>query len=113
MVEAGDHAISADVLRKLVGELAAQTATMSSSGAMRRAPAYRALAGAGRTAVPVLLAALRGGEALIPAMMLLGEITGADPVPPGERGMVEKMAARWIGWARTHDAFDRDQERDS
>jgi hypothetical protein len=57
---------------------------------------------------------IRLGEAVVPLMLrdleerpqlwvwALPEITGADPVSPGEGGNIAKMSAAWVRWGREH-----------
>ncbi len=61
-------------------------------------PAYQAIIGMGRTALPFIFEELhqRGGH----WFWALRAITGENPVPPEHRGNVEAMTQDWLRWAR-------------
>jgi hypothetical protein len=85
---------------ELLDNLAAQTRVMSSVAQMRRTAAYQQIIAHGQAAVPDLLDALSNHHpAVVPIMAALADITGADPVPPPDRGRVSKMALAWLRWA--------------
>ncbi len=87
------------MIEQELDSLEQETRKMSSSAAMQSMPSYRAILQTGKKAVPDLLQALRDGRVMVPAMMLLSQITGADPVKSQDRGKVSKMADAWLEWA--------------
>lgn len=85
--------------RHLVAEWRAATRFAAAPSAAAGHPAYRAMVGLGAEIVPLALAAL--AAAPDPAWFAaLGELTGADPVPPAERGRTEAAAGYWLKWGR-------------
>ena len=71
---------------------------MSSIKDMIEHPAYRAIIKMGEPAVPLLLKELQTD--LDHWFIALSEITGADPVPREDAGIVEKMRESWLSWGR-------------
>jgi hypothetical protein len=63
-------------------------------------PAYQQIIGMGKDALPLILDELRREEDHW--FWALKAITGEDPVPPGDRGNMEKMTAAWLTWAEAH-----------
>jgi predicted DNA-binding antitoxin AbrB/MazE fold protein len=76
-----------------------ETAYLSSSTAILGHPAYRELIQLGPRALPSLLRDLEKTEDghLSKA---LSDITGAQPIPPEERGHIRKIAQTWLRWAK-------------
>jgi hypothetical protein len=75
-------------------------ATRFDSGSSADHPAYRAIVALGPDAVPVIL-----NELVVSPdwwFAALRELTGADPVPPADRGRLRAMAEHWLAWGRTH-----------
>src|SRR5436305_15348493 len=84
---------------RLLGTWREQTAYLSSSTQMTAHPAYQELVTLGPAALPFLFRDLEqtGDGHLSKA---LAAITGAHPVPAGDRGNVRKVADAWLRWAR-------------
>lgn len=78
-----------------------QTRMLSSTQAMRETAAFAAIKAMGEEAVPDLLAALNDSRTPLAIMLLLNEITGAQPVDRADRGDIAKMIAAWIAWGKT------------
>ena len=71
---------------------------MSSIKDMIEHPAYRAIIRMGEPAVPLLLKELQTDTDHW--FSALREITGADPVPREDAGIVDKMRESWLSWGR-------------
>jgi len=85
-----------------IAALDRETSKLSSPAAMRGVRSYRVIKSVGDDAVPALLDALEQERAVMPVMMLLGDITGTQPYPASARGNTAKMRAAWLAWgART------------
>lgn len=78
--------------------LSTETAFMSSPGQMENTPSYKALLAKGKDAIPDLLQALRDNKAVLPALMLLNQITGVTPFESGQVGNVKAMVSAWLKW---------------
>jgi hypothetical protein len=63
-------------------------------------PAFREIISLGTAVVPLMLRDLQERPRLW--VWALPEITGADPVPPGERGNIANMSEAWLRWGRAH-----------
>jgi hypothetical protein len=76
----------------------AETAYISSSSDLAAHPAFQEIVGMGPAVIPLLLRELehRTGH----RHRALRRITGADPVPPADRGTIDKAAEAWLGWGR-------------
>ncbi len=61
-------------------------------------PAYRAIVALGPAVVPLILADLSTSPE--PWFAALRELTGADPVPPADRGRPRSAAEHWLAWGR-------------
>ena len=70
---------------------------LSSPEAMAETPSYREIIALGPAVVPCLIEALRGEPDHW--FLALKRIAKADPVPPEDRGDIDRMAAAWIAWA--------------
>lgn len=82
----------------LADEWRAATRFLASPAAAVEHPAYRAIVALGPDATPLILAELAASpEPWFPA---LRELTGADPVPPAERGHPRTAAEHWLAWGR-------------
>jgi len=79
--------------RALADEWRNATRFLSSSGAAAEHPAYRAIIALGSGVVPLILTEL--AIAPDPWFAALRELTGADPVPPGDRGRPLVAAEHW------------------
>lgn len=71
-----------------------ETAYVSSSSELVAHPAFREIVGMGPAVIPFLLGELekRSGH----WHRALHQITGADPVPPADRGNIDKTAEAWL-----------------
>ena len=86
------------LFQELASDWRLQCASASSVTKMAMHPAYQRIIGLGQPVVPLLLRELeRKPENWFWA---LKAITGADPVPARDRGLMRKMAAAWIEWGR-------------
>jgi hypothetical protein len=74
-----------------------ETAVLSSTTKRIMHPAYQAIIGLGPDVVPILIEELRARPNYW--FWALKAITGDDPVPPQDRGNLNKMAEAWINWA--------------
>lgn len=86
--------------RRLEAKWKADTGHLSSVTAVTSHPAFREIVGMGDAVVPLMLHDLAETPQLW--IWALPEITGADPVPPGDRGKVSKMSEAWVRWGREH-----------
>jgi hypothetical protein len=84
--------------RELVTKWQAEVAPLSSSTARVQHPAYREIIALGPAAVPLLLRELE--QRPNHWFAALRSLTGADPVPPSERGQIGPMTAAWIKWGK-------------
>ena len=93
-----DESIELQVVR-LLARWREETAYLSSSTAIVGHPKYLELIALGPVALPFLFRDLEqtGDGHLSKALQA---ITGADPIPAGERGQIRKIAATWLRWAR-------------
>lgn len=90
--------VSAERFRDLARQWKAERGPTSSLTNMVMHPAYQQIIGMGPTAIPWLLAELdREPDHWFWA---LKSITMVDPVPPADRGNIQKMAQSWIKWGR-------------
>lgn len=84
--------------RRLAAAWRTDTAYISSSNDLVAHPAFQEIVGMGEAVIPLVLRELekRTGH----WHRALRRITGADPVPPEDRGNVEMAAEAWLEWAR-------------
>jgi hypothetical protein len=77
----------------------AETAPLSSSTRITAHPAYQEIIALGAPALPFLFHDLQQTQDghLSKALRAL---TGAQPVPPEDRGQIRKVAEAWLRWAR-------------
>lgn len=75
-----------------------ETEFASAPSALFMNPAYQEIIGLGPAVLPLILRDL--AETQDHWFWALRAITGADPVPPEERGYVARMAERWLDWGR-------------
>jgi hypothetical protein len=73
-----------------------ETAHQSNMAKKALHPAYQEIIGMGERVVPLLLAELRREPD--DWFWALHAITGANPVPPTNRGNLQAMAEAWIEW---------------
>jgi hypothetical protein len=86
--------------RELVAEWQADVASLSSSTARVRHPAYRSIIALGPPVVPLLLRELE--QRPNHWFAALKSLTGVDPVPPADRGRIDPMTEAWIQWGKEH-----------
>ncbi len=86
--------------RRLEANWMAETGHLSAYPAIVNHPAFREIVSLGDAVVPLMLRDLKERPRLW--VWALPEITGADPVPPGDGGKVAKMAEVWLRWGREH-----------
>jgi hypothetical protein len=67
---------------------------------MARHPAYQEIISMGQLAVPMILDELSSKPDHW--FVALNSITGADPVPEGDKGDLKAMARAWIEWGEAH-----------
>ncbi len=84
--------------RRLAAVWLAQTAFISSSSDLVAHPAFQEIVGMGPPIIPLLLRELERGTGHWHRALRL--ITGVDPVPPEERGNIDKAAEAWLRWGR-------------
>jgi hypothetical protein len=84
--------------RRLAAVWNAETAFVSSSSDLVAHPAFQEIVGMGSAIIPLLLGELenRTGH----WHRALRQITGADPVPPADKGNMDKAAEAWLRWGR-------------
>jgi hypothetical protein len=86
--------------QRLTAVWRAETRHLSSTTKMFGHPAYQEIIAMGAQVVPSLLRDLeREPDHWFAA---LRAITGAQPVPPEDRGDITRMAAAWLRWAKDH-----------
>lgn len=67
-------------------------------------PAYQRIIGMGTAVVPMLLRELQ--KQPDHWFWALTAITGADPVPPDDRGKLKKMAEAWLKWGKEQELLE-------
>ena len=77
-----------------------ETAWYSSISSITRHPNFAEVISFGDLAIKFILQRLDGGEVRIHWFPVLKHLTHTDPVPPDERGVVNRMAQRWLDWGR-------------
>jgi hypothetical protein len=83
--------------RKLLDD----TLYTSSMNAITNHPSFVKIMDSGKPAISWILQRLQEGEIRTPWFPLLKRISGEDPVPPEDRGRVQKMTSTWIEWGKT------------
>ena len=76
-----------------VGHLASYTGIVNH-------PAFREIVGMGEAVVPLMLRDLEERPRLW--VWARPEITGADPVAPGDGGKIARVSEAWLRWGRVH-----------
>ena len=84
--------------RRLEATWTAETGYLSSYTDIVEHPAFREIIRLGEAVVPLLLRDLEQRPRLW--VWALPEITGENPVPPGEGGNIAKMSETWLRWGR-------------
>jgi hypothetical protein len=84
--------------RRLAAVWRAETAYVSSSSDLVAHPAFQEIVRMGPAVVPLVLRELanRTGH----WHRVLRQITGADPVPPADRGDMVRTVDAWLRWGR-------------
>jgi len=86
--------------RELVRQWKEATRFVSSTHVMVSHPAYLAIIGMGKAALPLLIDELRREPDHW--FIALEAITGINPIPASVRGNVEEMTQAWLAWAEQH-----------
>jgi hypothetical protein len=89
-----------ECFRRFEAKWKTETGHLSSYTDMVNHPAFREIIGMGEAVVPLMLRDLEEGPNLW--VWALPEITGADPLAPGDSGKIAKMGLAWLRWAREH-----------
>jgi len=76
----------------------AETAYVSSTSDLVGHPAFQEIVSLGSAVIPLLLRELEKGTGHW--HRALRRITGADPVPPEDRGNLSKTAKAWLRWGK-------------
>ena len=84
--------------RRLAAAWLAGTSFVSSSSDLVAHPAFQEIVGMGPAVLPLLLRELENRTG--PWHRALRRITGADPVPPADRGTIDKAAEAWLRWGK-------------
>lgn len=82
--------------RGLAAEWKADTEFQSSVTRIAMHPSYQRIVGMGPAALPLILRDLEATHD--PWFWALRAISGIDPVPPDDRGYIDRMVRAWIGW---------------
>jgi hypothetical protein len=86
--------------QRLAAQWRAETEHLSSTSRMFNHPAYREIIALGQGVLPLLFRDLaREPDHWFAALRAL---TGAQPVPPEDRGRIDRMAEAWLRWAKEH-----------
>jgi hypothetical protein len=86
--------------RRLEAVWTAQTGFLSSDSEIVEHPAFQEILGLGEVVVPLMLRDLEERPRLW--VWALPHITGADPVPPSDRGKIARMSEAWLRWGKEH-----------
>jgi hypothetical protein len=86
--------------RRLEAKWMDEVGHLSSYTAIVNHPAFREIVRLGEAVVPLMLRDLQERPRLW--VWALPEITGADPVSPGDGGKIAKMSEAWLRWGREH-----------
>jgi hypothetical protein len=84
--------------RQLAATWLRETAYVSSSSDLVAHPAFQEIVGMGPAVIPLLLRELEGRTGHW--HRALRRITGADPVPPVDRGNLDRAAEAWLRWGK-------------
>jgi hypothetical protein len=82
--------------RRLEAIWRSETEHLSSSSRIVAHPAFQEIISLGPAVIPFLLADLEKEPRLW--VWALPAITGADPVPPSDRGNIPRMTEAWLRW---------------
>lgn len=84
--------------RRLASAWRAETPYVSASSDLVAHPAFQEIIGMGSVVIPLLLRELESRTGHWHRALRL--ITGPDPVPPADRGNIEKAAEAWLRWGK-------------
>jgi hypothetical protein len=101
--EAGSPGARAELeerFQKLAAVWRRDVAFLSSITKITQHPAYQEIISMGEAVVPLLLRELEQGPE--DWFVALHAITGAAPIPPEDRGYMDRMAAAWLRWGKEH-----------
>jgi hypothetical protein len=87
-----------DRFRRLAAVWLDETAYVSSTSDQVAHPAFQEVVGMGPPVIPLLLRELENGTGHW--HRALRRITGAEPVPPEDRGNIRKAAEAWLRWGK-------------
>lgn len=87
-----------DRFRALAAVWEEETGHLSSINQIATHPAYQQIIGMGRAVVPLILDDLRRTGSHW--FWALTAITGEQPIPPADRGRVDRMIDAWLAWGR-------------
>lgn len=80
----------------LANQWRTDTRWLSSTTEIAMHPAYQEIIGMGSDALPMILEELRADSDQW--FWALKAISGVDPVPPRDRGIVKQMKGAWLEW---------------
>ncbi len=86
--------------QRLAAKWRTETGHFSSTSQMFNHPAYQEIIAMGQDVLPLLLRDL--AKEPDHWFAALRAITGAQPVPPEDRGRIDRMAEAWLRWAKEH-----------
>lgn len=86
--------------RRLEAIWLAEVGHQSSTTKLIKHPAFQEIIRMGQAVVPLMLRDLTQRPRLW--VWALPEITGADPVPPADRGDIARMSEAWLQWAKAN-----------
>jgi hypothetical protein len=86
--------------RRLASIWNAETGHLSSTTKIINHPAFQEIIGMGPAVIPFMLREMDERPRLW--VWALPEITGVNPVSPGDGGNVAKMSQAWLHWAKEH-----------
>jgi hypothetical protein len=95
---AGTPAELTTAFRQLVSAWKEKSGYLSNTVQMSVISEYQRIIGLGPAALPLILEELR--RETDHWFWALEAISGEDPIPPEDRGYVQKMADAWIAWGR-------------
>jgi hypothetical protein len=84
--------------RRLEAAWIAEVGHSSSPNVLCGHPAFQEIIGLGAAVVPLMLRDLAERPRLW--VWALPQITGANPVPPSDRGNIHKMTEAWLRWGK-------------
>ena len=87
-----------ELFRQLAERWREETRYLSSTTDIAMHPAYQRIIGLGPAVLPLIFAELQRQPDRW--FWALHALTGADPLPPGERGKLGGMTQAWLQWGR-------------